>query len=397
EDEPDIAQSYVDILKNDTPTIRPQSRFQTEKKESPGSLNNFDLTIVNSAEDALKKVQEMKSKGESFAMGFFDVRLSHGMDGIELVKHIFSMDPNFYAVFVTAYQDRSIESINDYLGEEKSDHWDYLNKPFSRGEILQKARSFVSLWNLKREKQFQEKALSELNAKLNESEKLNSIAAVARSAGHEFGNILLQIIGKAELSLSKPPEKMREALQKILDASLKASEILDRFKTLTDNSAFQQTKEKVDLKGLIQDTIDLMEQQLEFSKIDVEVKGPDQLELEINETSIMQVLINLTMNSIHSMKIKAGGKIEYSLEDEGDEVVIRIRDFGPGIDEKIMDKVVEPLFTTKGKEGTGLGLSICKEIVEAEHGGSFTLQNHSEQGLEVIIRLPKKTEIQRAA
>ena len=119
EDEPDIAQSYVDILKNDTPTIRPQSRFQTEKKEILGSLNNFDLTIVNSAEDALKKVQEMKSKGESFAMGFFDVRLSHGMDGIELVKHIFSMDPNFYAVFVTAYQDRSIESINDYKEKKK--------------------------------------------------------------------------------------------------------------------------------------------------------------------------------------------------------------------------------------------------------------------------------------
>ncbi|MEZ4872403.1 MAG: hypothetical protein R2827_09215 [Bdellovibrionales bacterium] len=56
-----------------------------------------------------------------------------------------------FAVFVTAYNDRSIENIQATVGEGKVDHWDYLSKPFSHSEILQKARNFTSLWNLTKE------------------------------------------------------------------------------------------------------------------------------------------------------------------------------------------------------------------------------------------------------
>jgi two-component system sensor histidine kinase PilS (NtrC family) len=67
---------------------------------------------------------------------------------------------------------------------------------------------------------------------------------------------------------------------------------------------------------------------------------------------------------------------------------IRVRDYGPGIPQDIIGKVLEPFFTTKGEKGTGLGLAISREIVEIDHGGEFLLQNHPEGGLEVIVRIP---------
>ena len=61
-----------------------------------------------------------------------------------------------------------------------------------------------------------------------------------------------------------------------------------------------------------------------------------------------------------------------------------------GIPEDVLPKVMNPFFTTKGQQGTGLGLAICKEIIEAEHLGDFSIANHPEQGVEIVIRLPER-------
>ena len=67
------------------------------------------------------------------------------------------------------------------------------------------------------------------------SERMNSVAAIAR-VNHEFGNILLQIIGEAEKKINKKTEEgMRQALTHVLDAAQRASDILNRFKDLSDS------------------------------------------------------------------------------------------------------------------------------------------------------------------
>src|SRR6185312_14251870 len=144
--------------------------------------------------DAIAEVKKALAQGKPFAMGFFDVLLKTGIDGIETVKKIHQLDQEMYAVLVTAYQDRHVNVIHEVFGDEFEDRWDYLNKPFSEGEILQKARSMVSMWNVRRKSDAQQEALDELKQKMGEKEKTFTVSAVARSVGHEFGNILLQII-----------------------------------------------------------------------------------------------------------------------------------------------------------------------------------------------------------
>ena len=72
----------------------------------------------------------------------------------------------------------------------------------------------------------------------------------------------------------------------------------------------------------------------------------------------------------------------------GDKVLISVRDNGPGIPKKIMDKIFQPFFTTKPTgEGTGLGLSLSYDIIKA-HDGVITVETKEQEGSEFIIQLP---------
>jgi signal transduction histidine kinase len=100
--------------------------------------------------------------------------------------------------------------------------------------------------------------------------------------------------------------------------------------------------------------------------------------------------VNLFINAMHAMP--TGGKLVLEVREHEGNAVIRVRDSGTGIPEDILPKVTEALFTTKGKDGSGLGLAICKEIIEIEHGGEFTIANHPQGGVEVAMSIPLKQE-----
>ncbi|MCB0407621.1 MAG: hypothetical protein KDD34_05405 [Bdellovibrionales bacterium] len=393
DDEKDIVQSYIDILdvSKISNVVPMRSSRSTSSAMTTTSDPEFELVVAKSYDEALAIVKRDIKQGKPFAMGFFDVLLGEGPDGFDLVKEIHAIDPHMYAVFVTAYNDRSVDSIQSFLGADKTNRWDYLNKPFSNGEILQKARNFTSLWNLNEEKKIQDSKLQEAQRRLVESEKLSSIAAVARGVSHEFGNLLMQIMGKADICLTENnPEKMKTGLEVILDATQRANEILEKFKDLSNPAQATREKSKIYAHQILDEVLVLMEHQIKTQNVKVSRIKTDKVLVEVNPTSLLQVLVNLTINSIHAMG--SSGQIDFSVTDVGDMVEIRVRDYGPGIKEELIDKVIEPFFTTKGKQGTGLGLAICKEIIEVDHRGEFMISNHGVKGVEAILRLPKEAE-----
>ncbi len=72
----------------------------------------------------------------------------------------------------------------------------------------------------------------------------------------------------------------------------------------------------------------------------------------------------------------------------GDKVMISVKDNGPGISQKILDKIFQPFFTTKPTGiGTGLGLSLSYDIIKA-HGGEIKVESKENEGAEFIIQLP---------
>ncbi len=75
------------------------------------------------------------------------------------------------------------------------------------------------------------------------------------------------------------------------------------------------------------------------------------------------------------------------------QILIKVKDNGPGIPESIRDKIFQPFFTTKPTgQGTGLGLSLAYDIVTKGHGGTLEMESKDSEGSEFVIQLPVKTK-----
>jgi signal transduction histidine kinase len=113
-----------------------------------------------------------------------------------------------------------------------------------------------------------------------------------------------------------------------------------------------------------------------------EVIGP----VECVRSQLDQVLLNLLANAAQA--ISGPGTIAIETRREGDRVVVRVADSGPGIPADVLPRVFDPFFTTKPVgEGTGLGLSISYEIVK-RHGGEIQAESPAGGGAVFTIRLP---------
>jgi signal transduction histidine kinase len=137
----------------------------------------------------------------------------------------------------------------------------------------------------------------------------------------------------------------------------------------------------------VDDSLEMFQERITHSRITVEKAIEADMPLvQADRDQLIQVLINLVMNSLHAMP--EGGRLRLSLNRENSHVCLGVSDTGHGMPEEICSKVFEPFFTTKdfGK-GTGLGLTVVKGIIE-EHGGTIAVESVVDKGTTFWIRLP---------
>ncbi len=113
-----------------------------------------------------------------------------------------------------------------------------------------------------------------------------------------------------------------------------------------------------------------------------------------NRVKLQQVLINLLKNAEHAIHDRPDGRIQLSLQVEGDQAVLTVADNGCGMPPEVAAHIWEPFYSTKGEQGTGLGLDVAKSIVEG-HGGTIECETAVDAGAKFTIRLPRlETAIQ---
>lgn len=111
---------------------------------------------------------------------------------------------------------------------------------------------------------------------------------------------------------------------------------------------------------------------------------PDSLELTADPELVEQVVINLLINSEHSLEAQEGAEISLTaLLDERGKILIKVTDNGPGIPEDVIEKIFIPFYSTK-KNGSGIGLSLSRQIMRA-HGGNIRVA--SKAGEETVFTL----------
>lgn len=232
--------------------------------------------------------------------------------------------------------------------------------------------------------------INEMSVKINQNEKMQ--AEFISSLSHELRTPLTAINGWSETLLADPnldPQTQRG--MKIIHRETRrltemVIELLDF--TRIQDGRFTLNVEQTDIRSEFEDTVYMYGSRLAQDGIllDLIDNDDDIPEIPCDPKRMRQVFLNILDNAA-----KHGGegkRIEASMCLEGAEIVVRIRDFGPGIPEDELPLVKRKFFKGSSKaRGTGIGLAVCDEIV-GFHGGSLDLENAPGGGTLVTVRLP---------
>lgn len=243
----------------------------------------------------------------------------------------------------------------------------------------------------------------QLEKQLIQSQKMEAIGTLAGGIAHDFNNILSAVIGCTELVLydELPPNAAsRKNLEKVLQAGLRAKELVKQILTFSRQTQYE--KLPIQLDPIIKEVLELIRASLP-SNIEIRHSAHADNSLILCEPNqIHQVLMNLCTNAGYAMR-KNGGVLEVVLSTveydgvdpqqhagmkPGSYVTIAVTDTGEGMMPSVIEQIFNPFFTTKPKdEGTGLGLSVVHGIV-TEHGGTIRVDSQQGKGTTFTVHLP---------
>ncbi len=225
-----------------------------------------------------------------------------------------------------------------------------------------------------------------LQASLVHQEKMAAFGLVAAGVAHEMGNPLSSI--EMHLQLFDVSLMNDEDSESITTLRRETARLRRTLRELVDFARRRRSDvTSVSVDAVIRDALQLLRYDPRMRKVAVEFNAaPEIPAVNIVEDHLMQVMVNLLINSIDAMP--NGGELRIDSRHVGDQVAIRVRDSGIGMTKEVKDRCFEPLFSTKetGK-GTGLGLSICRDVLGAA-GGTIELHSAPQRGTTVVVTLP---------
>jgi signal transduction histidine kinase len=231
-----------------------------------------------------------------------------------------------------------------------------------------------------------------LKQQLSQAQRLTALGELAGTTTHEFNNVLTTILNYAKMGIRHKDSPTRDkCFEKILTACNRATRITSTILGMARNRSAGQ--EPTDLKQLIEDTLLLLEREMNKYRIMVEKQIQEVPQAYVNGNQIQQILMNLLINARQAMPNGGRMLIKLLYDAENDMIDLVVRDNGCGIPPEVLPKIFDSYFTTKngpdasGKGGTGLGLSMCRDIIEAHHG-RIRVDSTVGKGTAFTLKLP---------
>jgi C4-dicarboxylate-specific signal transduction histidine kinase len=282
---------------------------------------------------------------------------------------------------------------------------DFLAKPFSTTELHVRIKNLVESHQyqrkLTRQNQVLESTIEQLKdteTQLVQTEKLASLGRMSAGIIHEINNPLnyattglFTLRNKGKYLAPDQQEEYGEILKDVEEGIKRVKNIVSDLRMFTHPDTEQ--RDQVEVAEVVTSALRFLSNEWK-DKVQIEQNLIEHQTVWANKNKLIHVVVNLLQNSLDALRHKSfdGEKPTIWIEGhlENGSSILTVRDNGSGIEEKHLDKIFDPFYTTKDVgEGMGLGLSICYRIVQ-ECEGKISVKTERGKFCEFTLEFPAK-------
>ena len=259
-----------------------------------------------------------------------------------------------------------------------------------------------------------EVALQLAQAELAHVARVTTLGELTASIAHEINQPLTAVVNNANAGLrwlsgdSPDLNEAREAIRRIIRDGNRAGDVISRMRALFKKAP--ATREPFDLNDAIREVVVLTQNEVQRNRVSLQTQLANDLPLILGDrVQLQQVVLNLLINAIEAMSVIGEGRRELLVSSQkvneipnesgaearerqalaeaaSSRVLVLVRDSGPGLDPKTLDRLFTAFYTTK-PQGLGMGLAISRSIIEA-HGGELQATPNDGPGATFRFTLP---------
>lgn len=226
-------------------------------------------------------------------------------------------------------------------------------------------------------------------------ERLRALEEMAQGVAHNFNNVLVGILGYAQIIEMQSKESQTvENAKKVVENTLRAKELVQRLYQSVREAGDLPLRRITTLNAIVREAIKTTQPKNQTPPISIsENLHDDTPPIKGNSSELHHVLVHLITNAIDAMP--KGGEISISTRSVKDQVAISVKDQGIGMTPETRKRIFEPFFTTKQDVGSGLGLSMAYRVITG-WGGNIDVESTIGKGSTFTVRLPIWSDVHEA-
>lgn len=371
--------------------------------------------LLRASESSLKDAQRIAGIGSwenNFITGksiwsdemFRILDIENNNSNVSYQSFIDNIHPDDLEYVVSAYTESSVKKTPydiEYRIKLKNDNIKFVREHGTTfyGDENNAIRTTGTIQDIT-DKKLQDEKIRHRDEQIKRTQKMDALGKLTGGIAHDYNNMLGVITGFSELLVDKTNNDpaSSEYVKHIIDAAERGNNLTRKLMTFSKHNPAE--RKVIDLNAEILQQKNLLEKTL-TARINLNLDLTNDIwPVMIDGGDFVDAIINMTINSSHA--IKTSGNVSLTTRNEhisstvansldldaGDYVLLSFADTGIGLDDKTINQIFDPFFSTKGEKGTGLGLSQVYGFAQRS-GGIIKVESNLGHGTEFTFYFPR--------